>query len=71
MAVAGGMNGTLVERFAKREHQKNSDGYMTFPSSYETVNKGKHVTGLLLCSFVLILVSLICFCHHIIVFFYF
>jgi len=40
------MNGTTVERFVKQNHQKNSDGYVTFPSSCETVNKGKHVTGI-------------------------
>lgn len=37
----------MVERFAKqRDHQKNSDVYVTFPSSCETVNKGNHVTGI-------------------------
>jgi hypothetical protein len=41
------MNGTVAERFAKqRGHEKNYDGYVTFPSSCETVNEGKHVTGI-------------------------
>jgi hypothetical protein len=40
------MNGTMVERFAKRDHRKNSGGNVTFPSYCEMLNKGKHVTDI-------------------------